>query len=207
MSEGELAKPSAEGVRVAYPLFQAEGGGSTPTSALQLWFDGIGFQQAKQLNRLWHSRFPAFGGGGYRLCHSAEFDGLYYAVAIWTNPSSPKLPQLSWLMLKRWAIAADAPLNTGSRMMMWMVRDIRKRLPDVTMLVSYSDPKAHDGAIYKACGWNEGETTKRTVGSKQWHNRERGRRIMNPACEWVTRWTRTIEKKTHERAHNTSDAL
>jgi hypothetical protein len=193
----------ADSIRVVHPLFQAEGGGSIPTSALQLWFEGIDFKTAKRLNRLWHSRFPGFGGGGYRATHSAQFDGLYYAVAIWTNPSAAKLPQLSWLMLKRWAIADDAPPNTASRMMMWMVRDIRKRLPEVEMLVSYSDPDTHDGAIYKASGWTEGDTTKRTPGSKQWHNRERVRVSENQACEWVTRWTRRLKGNPDERADET----
>lgn len=81
----------AVGVRVAHPLFQAEGSGAIPTTALQLWFGVTDLKRAKQLNRLWHSRFPSFGGGGSRACHVAEFDGLFYAVAIWTNPSAAKL--------------------------------------------------------------------------------------------------------------------
>jgi hypothetical protein len=182
----------AVGVRVAHPLFQAEGSGATPTTALQLHFGATDLGVAKQLNRLWHSRFPNFGGGGGRVCHVAEFDGLYYAVAIWTNPSAAKLPQRAWLMLKRWAIADDAPKNTASRMMMWMTKDIRRRFPEVKILVSYSDPDTHDGAIYKACGWDEGETTRRTAGSKQWHNQDRGSRSENRPCERVTRWTKRI---------------
>lgn len=193
----------ADSIRVVHPLFQAEGGGAIPTSALQLWFGELELRDAKKLNRLWHSRFPGFGGGGSRVCHAAQFDGLFYAVAIWTNPSAAKLPQRTWLMLKRWAIADDAPPNTASRMMMWMVRDIRKRLPEVEMLVSYSDPETHDGAIYRACNWKEGETTKRTVGSKQWHNRERGKRSENKACELVTRWTRRLKGNPDERNDKT----
>jgi len=179
----------ADSIRVMRPLFQAEESGSTPTSALDLFFSVVERDFAVDLNRLWHSRFPDFGGGGYRLCHAAEHGGLAYAVAIWTNPSSPKLPQQTWLMMKRWAVAPDAPANTGSRMMGWMVRNIRRRLPEVTILVSYSDPDTHDGAIYKASGWEEGETTTRTIGSKQWHNRQRGKRSKNDSCERVTRWT------------------
>lgn len=183
----------AESARVARPLFQAEGSGSSPTSALQLWFHEIKAIQAKKLNALWHSRFPDCDRAGARVCHAAEFDGLFYAVAIWTNPSSPKLPQREWLMLKRWAIAPDRPENTASRMDGWMTRDIMRRFPEVTTLVSYSDPDAHDGAIYRACGWREGATTeRRTVGRKNWHNRERSRKTSNRPCERVTRWTKTI---------------
>lgn len=182
----------ADSIRVVQPLFHAAGGGSIPTSALQLWFSVADHDRAVELNRLWHSRFPEYGGGGSRACYVAEFGGLFYATAIWTNPTSPKLPQLQWLMLKRWAIADDAPTNTASRMMSWMVRDIRKRFPDVTTLVSYSDPDTHEGAIYRACNWTEGETTKRTFGSKRWRNRKRGRVAINKACERVTRWTKEI---------------
>lgn len=182
----------ADGVREAHPLFQAEGSGSPPTSALDLRFVIVDLNTAKSLNRIWHSRFPDYGGGGSRLCHAAEFNGTYYAVAIWTNPSAAKLPQRSWLMLKRWAIADDAPEQTASRMMMWMVRNIRKLLPEVTTLVSYSDPDAHDGAIYKACNWDEGETTKRSRGGKQWRNRERAKHTVNNLCVRVTRWTKEM---------------
>lgn len=164
-----------------------------PTSALQLFFRPCEFDVAKDLNRLWHSRFPDFGGSTARISYSAEHDGIYYAAAIWTNPSSPKLPQLSWLMLKRWAVASDRPKNTCSRMEGWMVRDILKRFPDVTTLVSYSDPDTHEGKVYRACGWVEGETTGRlTPGRKNWHNRDRGKPTKNKACDRVTRWTKEI---------------
>ncbi len=157
----------ADSIRVVHPLFQAEGAGSTPSSALQLWFSRIEKDTARSLNKLWHSRFPNTGRSAVRLCHGAQFDGLYYAVAMWTNPTSPKLPQLEWLMLSRWAIAEDAPPQMATRMMMWMCCDIRRKFPEVTTLVSYSDADTHDGAIYKACNWEEGETTLRnTAGSK-----------------------------------------
>jgi len=183
----------ADGVtRVAQSLFQANGGGSTPTSALQLWFSKIEKQTARTLNRLWHSRYPETSRSAVRVCYGADFDGFYYAVAMWTNPSSPKLPQLAWLMLSRWAIAPDAPKNTGTRMESWMVRDVRRRFPEVTTLVSYSDADTHDGAIYKACNWIEGETTTRKASSRNWHNRERARQQLNRVAERVTRWTKTI---------------
>lgn len=186
----------AESARVAQPLFQTEGGGSSPTSALDLWFLKINKEVARTLNRCWHSRFPETSRAAVRVCHGAEFGGLYYAVAIWTNPTSPKLPQLEWLMMSRWAIAPDAPKNTGTRMESWMVRDVRRRFPAVTTLVSYSDADTHDGAIYKACNWIEGETTTRkSVGRKNWHNRERQRQQINPVAERVTRWTKDIRQQ------------
>lgn len=186
----------AESVRVAQPLFQTAGGGSSPTSALVLWFaftKDLG--KCKGLNRLWHSRFPSVGGGGARACYTAEFEGLYYATAIWTNPTSPKLPQREFLMLKRWAISDDAPKNTASRMDGWMFRDLRRRFPEGMLAISYSDPDKHDGGIYRACGWAEVGTTERnTTGCKNWQNRERQRVAINDPCERVTRWCKPIKK-------------
>lgn len=182
----------ADGARVAQPLFQTADGGSRPTSALSLWFSKVDFNRASDLNRLWHSRFPETGGGNARVCYAAEFQGIFYAAAIWTNPSSPKLPQREWLMLKRWAIADDAPKNTASRMDGWMFRDLKKRFPEATKAVSYSDPDKHDGGIYRACGWSEGETTARKTAGKNWKNRERQHITKNEPCERVTRWTKAI---------------
>jgi hypothetical protein len=146
-------KESAEGVRVAHPLFQADGGGSIPTSALQLFFHRTDLKTARQLNQLWHSRLPVFGRPACRAAYVAEFDGLFYAVAIWTNPLARKLPQLEFLELNRMAIAPDAPKNTASRMMAWMARDVGKGFPDVTNLISYQELDYHSGIIYRASGW------------------------------------------------------
>lgn len=172
-------------IRQARSLFQAGDGGSTPTSAHNLRFRKIRLSKAKRLNRVWHSRFPENGGGGSRVCYGAEYDYAWYATAIWTNPTSPKLPQLTWLMLKRFAIAAVRPANTASRMMGWMIRDIRRRFPLVQMLVSYSDPETHEGTIYRSTGWTRDGSTRR--GGHMWHNRGRDHTANEP-CRSVVRW-------------------
>lgn len=148
----------AEGVRVAHPLFsQAGGDGSQPISALQLRVESIGFADAKSLNRLWHSRLPRMGTGFVRnqpfLCFGAEFGGLWYAAAIWSNPVARNLPQREWLELRRLAVAPDAPRNTASRMLRVMALLVRKARPWVTTLVSYHDTAVHTGGIYRAAGW------------------------------------------------------
>ena len=148
----------AGGVRVAHPLFQAEGSGSTPTSALELRFECIALKRAIELNREWHSRLPRVVESNIirtvrHICYSAECGGLFYAVAIWTNPVARLLPQQTWLELRRLAIADDAPKNTATRMIGWMVRDIRKRWPELERLCSYQDTAVHVGTIYRASGW------------------------------------------------------
>ena len=160
----------AEGVRVAYPLFQAEGGGSTPTSALQLTVESVGFETARDLNRLWHSRLPRIGDPAAvmkaALCYGAEFDGLWYAAAIWSHPVARKLPQDTWLELRRLAVSPDAPRNTASRILGVMTRLIRKARPEMVRLISYQDTAVHTGGIYRAAGWVEGEPAEES--NTQW---------------------------------------
>ena len=146
-------KPCADSVRVTHPLFQAEEGGSTPTSALLLRFDACSRDTFKELNALWHSRLPMIGNSHGRVYYRAEYGGVVYAVAMWSNPVARLLPQREWIELRRLAIAPDAPKNTASRMLGWMARDIKRRFPEVIRLVSYQDCEVHTGGIYKAAGW------------------------------------------------------
>lgn len=148
---------SAESAPAARSLFQAAGGGSTPTSALQLTLDTMDFADAIRLNRAWHSRLSELGVGCVKtqpyLCFGAEFDGRVYAVAIWSNPVARSLPQSEWLELRRLAISGDAPRNTASRMLGVMARLVRRLRPHVVRLISYQDTEVHTGAIYRAAGW------------------------------------------------------
>lgn len=141
----------------AHPLFQAEGGGSDPTSVLQLHFTTVDRNTFAKCNMLWHSRLPKIGASQFRVCYGAIFDGKIYAVAAWSNPVARLLPQRTWLELRRMAITDAAPANTASRMIGWMVRDIRVRFLEVVRLISYQDCDAHTGCIYKASGWTKAD--------------------------------------------------
>lgn len=143
---------SADSTRVVHPLFQVGDGGALPTSALQLYFFRTNLEIAKRLNRQWHSRLPLYRQTGAIICYAAQYLNTYYAIAIWSQPSSAEVDQ-SWLELKRLAIAEDAPRNTASRMLAFMVRDIRSKFPSTPKLISYQDPQVHKGTIYKAAGW------------------------------------------------------
>lgn len=75
-----------------------------------------------------------------------------FGVAVFANPSSRRLPQHSWLELIRWCLTGTP--NGGSRQWAQIRRWLLASRPDVTTVVSYSDPSAgHTGALYKACNW------------------------------------------------------
>ena len=178
----------ADDARVACPLFHAEYGGSIPTTALQLTFTLCLESLFKPLNALWHSRLPKIGNSHFRVCYAAQCNNVFYAVAAWSNPVARLLPQQTWLELRRFAIAPDAPKFTASRMLGWMRRDIRTRFPLVDRLISYQDLDAHSGTIYKASGWRHAEGYKpRARGWIGWGTRPRAGRTnqsVAPRMRW-----------------------
>jgi hypothetical protein len=144
---------SADDVTVTCPLFHEEYGGSTPTSALQLIFSPIDVRRAAKINNLWHSRLPEFGFRGGCFAYCAEFNNVVYAVAIWGPPLARAFNGKGFVELRRMAIAASAPKNTATRMIGWMLRDIKKTGRYVKA-ISYQDTEVHTGTIYKASGWS-----------------------------------------------------
>ena len=93
--------------------------------------------------------------GTGRLIHAGFVDGRPVAAQVWKAPSARHLPaDGTWLELARWCLTPDAGPNAGSRQHRQSVRKLRQMLPDVTTLVSYSDPSVgHTGSLYKACNW------------------------------------------------------
>jgi hypothetical protein len=92
---------------------------------------------------------------GARMTIVGQRDGEPVAAMMWKHPTSRRLPpDGSWLELSRWCLTPAAGDNAGSRMHKWSVRLIRDHLPEVTTLVSYSDPAhGHTGSLYRACNW------------------------------------------------------
>ena len=140
----------AGGVVVAHPLFQAGGGGSTPTPALR--FERIGLSLANELLVMNHYLGKS---GQSSVCFGGFIGDALVCCQVWRHPAARMLPQDgSWLELCRWCMTSHAGKNAGSRMMGWVVRQIRREFTDVKTLVSYSDPgHGHRGSIYKASGW------------------------------------------------------
>lgn len=74
-----------------------------------------------------------------------------FGVLVLANPSSRRLP-LTWLELTRWCLLGTK--NGGSQQWKNVTRWIRTRFPEITTIVSYSDPSAgHSGSLYRACNW------------------------------------------------------
>lgn len=74
-----------------------------------------------------------------------------FGVLVLASPTSRWLPS-DWLELTRWCLVGTR--NGGSQQWAHVARWLRSERPDVTTVVSYSDPSAgHTGALYRACNW------------------------------------------------------
>ena len=153
----DLSKISA--IRLAYPLFHKDVG-SVPDSPLKFNIGEINVKLACELNKIWHSRLPRIDWTNvvrntYYVCYAAEYEGIYFAVAIWSSPiAQNKFKNGSGILeLRRFAISPEAPHNTASRMMKVMIKLIKKKFPKIKKLISYQDVEVHRGTIYKASGW------------------------------------------------------
>lgn len=123
----------------------------------QLFADPDGFSAARldDVNPLLAARhyLGPVRAGGARLVVAGWLDGEVVAAQVWRQPTSRHLPA-HWLELSRWCLTPEMGPNAGSRMHAWAARCIRERFPEVTTLVSYSDPSVgHTGALYRACNW------------------------------------------------------
>ena len=177
----------------AMPLFRRYMGSEAPVSARSLELNRCGVRRACELNELWHSSLPhicwtnVVRNKDYQ-CYVFQFRGMDYAVAIWSSPvSANRLTEGSTAFeLRRLAISDAAPRNSASRMIGEMRKDIRKRFPHITVLVSYQDTDAHAGTIYKASGWNAAANN----AAKSWTHRLRKRnreQSLSPKVRWEYR--------------------
>lgn len=83
-----------------------------------------------------------------------------FGVLVLANPTSRRLPQSRWLELTRWCLLGEK--NAGSRQWARVARYIRESRPDITTVVSYSDPSVgHTGSLYRACNWLHAPTWQR----------------------------------------------
>lgn len=75
-----------------------------------------------------------------------------FGAIVLGPPTSRNIPG-HWFELIRWCLLPGVK-NAGSRQWAAMIRALRARHPEVTTIVSYSDPSVgHTGALYRACNW------------------------------------------------------
>lgn len=123
-----------------------------------------------------HYLGPLKGGG--RHIFAGIVDGEIVAAQIWRHPTSRRLPQDgTWLELSRWCLTKQAGKDAGSKMHRYVRDWIYENEPDVTTLVSYSDPaQGHTGALYRACNWTWAPTWLRLrpppSGNGSWSGRK-----------------------------------
>ena len=147
-------------------------------------FDTTTLDAANVLLGRYHYLGPTTRGQAY----AGHLDGVLAAVQVWRAPSSRHLPSDgTWLELSRWCLTPYAGPNAGSRQHGAFVRWVRLHRPDVTTLVSYSDPsQGHTGALYKACNWQWAPTWQRLftppTGNGSWDG---GRTMQAAKDRWV----------------------
>jgi len=115
------------------------------------------------------------------VCYVAEYDGIAYAVAIWSSPiAANRLREgKTSLELRRMAICENAPKNLASRMIGIMRRIIAREMPHITMLISYQDTDVHAGTIYRASGWKVAAQNKGTSWTTNTRQRSKEQSLAN----------------------------
>jgi hypothetical protein len=130
------------------------------------------------LNRRWHSLLPRsdLGNmlcGSRSVAYAAEFDGRYWAVAMFSQPIIRSIAADGKAVeLRRLAVCDAAPKNTASRMLAVCLRLVKRKYPALERAVSYLAVDVHRGTIYRASGWHPaGEVAaaraQRPKGSRQ----------------------------------------
>jgi hypothetical protein len=175
-------------IRDEMPLFRKLLGEKKPTKAVHLKLEPCNVHRACELNELWHSRLPKIHWSNVvrnknYCCYIFTHNDLSYASAIWSSPVARKLDPKTILELRRLAIAHDAPKNTASRMIGLMVKDIKDKMNDIKLLISYQDTEVHSGTIYKASNWTKAYTNK----GHSWSNNTRQRNKEQTVAD-KTRW-------------------
>ena len=137
------------------PLFQGEDGGAIPTSPHQLFFRPIKYITANNFLVKWHylhRQAPtSFSYGAY-------FSGQIIGACTIGKPASHTLlggvagkeRAADVFELNRLCFLDEAPKNSESRFIGWVIRQMAKS----TILVSYADTaQGHSGIVYKATNW------------------------------------------------------
>lgn len=140
------------------PTFQWGGGGSKPTSPLQLRFEECAPSVAAEAYRRWHylgsqGFLSTFNFGAY---YNGELEGaISYGAPNATDLDGhwDRTTQQHWWEIKRLVMSPNCPKNSESRFIAITIRMLKKRAL-VRGIVTYADDgQGHSGTIYKASGF------------------------------------------------------
>lgn len=111
-----------------------------------------------------------------------------YGVIIFAKPTSRRLPQDgTWLELVRWCLRGYK--NDGSRQWAKVARYLKQCKPEVTTVVSYSDPSVgHTGALYKSCNWVWAPTWLRLRPPPTGNGRWKSEKVQAVKDRWIFRF-------------------
>jgi hypothetical protein len=161
-----------------------------PSSPKRLSLREISVDHAMEYNAMWHSRLPTTSHSNMirntrKIFYGAEYEGHCFASAMWTDPvaNNRLSKKFIWLELRRLAIAPDSPKFTATWMISKMIKDIKKKFPEVTRLVSYQDTDVHTGTIYSAANWKKDTVSK----FQEWTTDNRKRNELQSKSDKV-RW-------------------
>lgn len=117
-----------------------------------------------------------------------------FGVLVLSAPTSRFLPYDRWLELTRWCLIGEP--NAGSRQWARVKRYLLDERPDITTVVSYSDPSVgHTGSLYRACNWLWAPTWHRLrpppSGGGTWD----GVTVQSPKDRWVFPLRRDDERE------------
>ena len=144
---------------IVYPLLaHFEDAIKNDIRARDLVFELCAKDYAVKCIKRWHSRLPNIGSGPMQFAFHGHQGGKTYVVALLSNPVARTLPS-HWIELRRMACAPDAPRNTASRFLGWMLQYFIKHYAERERLISYQDTAVHQGTIYKAAGWYPAHTS------------------------------------------------
>ena len=139
---------------VEHQANQLEGGGSIPTSPLQLRIRECKFKDIRHIFEAYHYK-GGHMGGGITLCLGAYYSGLVLAGVVVGKPRHDKKysKERVCVEIRRMACYDALPKNSESWMLAKTIWWLKKHT-NIERVISYSDLSVgHIGTIYKAANF------------------------------------------------------
>lgn len=169
-------------------LIPQEGGGSIPTSPLQLIIKKTNLDTIKSGCKQWH--YSGYCQPQNMLNFAVWFENRVVGVVQYGVPCGANRMTNGKITLEliRLALCPDCPKNSATRVMSVCEKIIKKVYPRYKYLVSYSDDSRHIGTIYKAGNFkNIGKTE-----GNDWTNRPGRERSKNLSKTVKTKWIKLL---------------